>query len=92
MVTRERQDDLTAGTHDSGLSHHGRILHDSEIASPIAAGRSDRAWMAHLGWMAWLPPGLPGGGITGVVPGSGTGAGALMSGSMPAGGWITPSV
>src|SRR5438876_2017716 len=35
------------------------------------------------------PPGLPGGGITGVLPVSGVGA--RISGSTPAGGHITPS-
>ena len=36
-------------------------------------------------------PGLPGGGMTGVVPGLGFGAGTSIPGSMPPGGWITPS-
>ena len=35
---------------------------------------------------------VPGGGITGVVPGFGTGAGTVMSGVAVAGGLITPSV
>jgi hypothetical protein len=37
-------------------------------------------------------PGLPGRGITGVVPGSGTGAGICMRGSISEGGGMTPSV
>ena len=45
----------------------------------------------YLGWTRGSPPGVPGGGITGVVPGSGFGAGAWMPGSTPAGGRITPT-
>jgi hypothetical protein len=37
-------------------------------------------------------PGLPGGGMTGVVPGSGTGAGTVMLGVVSEGGVMTPSV
>lgn len=47
---------------------------------------------AYFGSTVGLPPGLPGGRITGVVPGFGTGAGADMSGAMPSGGRITPSL
>ena len=43
----------------------------------------------HLGWTFWSPPGLPGGGITGVFPA--LGVGALMAGSM-SGGQMTPVV
>jgi hypothetical protein len=39
--------------------------------------------------MVGSPPGLPGGGITGVLPASGVGA--RISGSTPAGGHNTPS-
>ena len=39
--------------------------------------------------MLGSPPGLPGGGMTGVLPVSGVGN--LISGSMPGGGQITPS-
>jgi len=44
----------------------------------------------YLGRIDGSPPGLPGGGITGVLPLFG--AGACMSGSMPGGGHGTPSV
>ena len=43
----------------------------------------------YFGRMSGLPPGLPGGGITGVLPVSGVGA--RISGSTPDGGQITPS-
>jgi hypothetical protein len=43
----------------------------------------------YFGRMSGLPPGLPGGGITGVLPASGVGA--CISGSTPAGGHSTPS-
>src|SRR6185312_1368185 len=43
----------------------------------------------YLGWTDWSPPGLPGGGITGILPAGGVGA--LMSGST-SGGHSTPSV
>jgi hypothetical protein len=43
----------------------------------------------HLGWTFWSPPGLPGGGITGVFPA--LGVGTLMAGSM-SGGQMTPAV
>jgi hypothetical protein len=42
----------------------------------------------YFGWTFWLPPGLPGGGITGVLPASGVGA--RISGSTPEGGHSTP--
>jgi len=45
---------------------------------------------SYLGSTRRSPPGVPGGGITGVVPGFGLGAGARMPGSTPAGGRITP--
>jgi hypothetical protein len=44
---------------------------------------------AYFGRMVGSPPGLPGGGITGVLPVSGVGA--RISGSTPEGGHITPS-
>src|SRR5438034_6871889 len=44
---------------------------------------------AYFGRIVGSPPGLPGGGITGVLPASG--AGARISGSMPGGGHNTPS-
>src|SRR6478672_1568821 len=43
----------------------------------------------YFGRIEGSPPGLPGGGITGVLPPSGVGA--RISGSMPAGGHSTPS-
>jgi hypothetical protein len=43
----------------------------------------------YFGRMVGSPPGLPGGGITGVLPASGVGA--WISGSIPAGGHNTPS-
>jgi hypothetical protein len=43
---------------------------------------------AYFGWTFGLPPGLPGGGITGVLPVSGVGA--RISGSTPEGGHSTP--
>ena len=43
----------------------------------------------YLGRTAGSPPGLPGGGITGVLPVSGVGA--RISGSTPVGGHSTPS-
>src|SRR6185295_10784775 len=43
----------------------------------------------YFGRIVGSPPGLPGGGITGVLPVSG--AGACISGSTPAGGHRTPS-
>src|SRR5262249_42565584 len=42
----------------------------------------------HFGWIDWSPPGLPGGGITGIVPPGGVGC--LISGSTWSGGQITP--
>ena len=44
---------------------------------------------AYFGRIVGSPPGLPGGGITGVLPASGVGA--RISGSTPAGGHKTPS-
>ena|SRR5215213_2155503 len=47
----------------------------------------------YFGSTSRLPPGLPGGGITGVVPGSGSGGRAWgISGAMSLGGRITPPV
>src|SRR5260221_11994659 len=45
--------------------------------------------MGYFGRLVGSPPGLPGGGITGVLPASGVGA--RISGSIPAGGHNTPS-
>jgi hypothetical protein len=45
---------------------------------------------AYFGFTFGSPPGLPGGGMTGMAP-SVLGAGACMSGSTPAGGQSTPS-
>jgi hypothetical protein len=45
-------------------------------------------WRSYFGCTFGLPPGLPGGGITGVLPA--LGVGARISGSTPAGGQITP--
>src|SRR5262245_44265392 len=42
----------------------------------------------HFGWMDWSPPGLPGGGMTGIGPPGGVGC--LISGSTCSGGQITP--
>jgi hypothetical protein len=56
---------------------------------------SKRAWRAkclrtgYFGRIVGSPPGLPGGGITGVLPVSGVGA--RIAGSTPAGGQSTPS-
>src|SRR5262245_31060137 len=43
---------------------------------------------AYFGWTDWSPPGLPGGGITGMGPPGGVGC--LISGSTCSGGQITP--
>jgi hypothetical protein len=51
------------------------------ISSPCQNG-------AYFGCTFGLPPGLPGGGITGIFPASGVGA--RISGSMPEGGHSTP--
>jgi hypothetical protein len=45
--------------------------------------------MRYFGRTVGSPPGLPGGGITGMLPASGVGA--RISGSTPAGGHNTPS-
>jgi hypothetical protein len=42
----------------------------------------------HFGWILGSPPGVPGGGITGVLPPPL--GGTEMPGSIPAGGQITP--
>ncbi len=51
--------------------------------------RPNTSISAYFGRRLGLPPGLPGGGITGVLPVSGVGA--RISGSTPAGGHKTPS-
>lgn len=45
----------------------------------------------HFGRTFGSPPGLPGGGITGMEPLGGVGVGACISGSTPGGGHNTPS-
>lgn len=49
----------------------------------------NRRGPGYFGRTDWSPPGLPGGGITGVLPVSGVGA--RISGSTPVGGHNTPS-
>lgn len=46
--------------------------------------------LSYFGLIVGSPPGLPGGGMTGMAP-SVLGAGACISGSTPAGGQSTPS-
>ena len=46
----------------------------------------------NFGSILGLPPGFPGGGVTRVVPGSGTGGRTDMSGLRRVGGRITPSI
>jgi hypothetical protein len=53
------------------------------------AALSDNLKRGYFGRTEGSPPGLPGGGITGILPPSGVGA--RISGSMPAGGHSTPS-
>ena len=65
------------------------LLPDSNV--PSAGGAHGIApGSSYLGSTRGLPPGVPGGGITGVVPGFRFGAGARMPGSTPAGGRISP--
>jgi hypothetical protein len=45
----------------------------------------------HFGRVFGSPPGLPGGGITGIELAGGFGVGACISGSTPGGGHSTPS-
>jgi hypothetical protein len=56
--------------------------------SPQAGGAKEES--AYFGLTVGSPPGLPGGGMTGMAP-SVEGAGACMSGSTPEGGQSTPS-
>ena len=56
-------------------------------ANPLAPQNACKR--RYLGRVVGSPPGLPGGGITGVLPVSG--AGACISGSTPGGGHSTPS-
>jgi hypothetical protein len=58
------------------LSSKARILDQS------------RESRGYFGWTLGLPPGLPSGGMTGVLPASGVGA--RISGSTPDGGHNTP--
>src|SRR5689334_11183333 len=57
----------------------GPVLFASTGAGPV-----------YLGCTPGSPPGVPGGGMTGVVFGVGSGAGAWMPGSTPDGGCTTP--
>jgi len=62
----------------------GRLL-------PVVPRNEERGGPAYyFGCIVGFPPGVPGGGMTGVVPGVGSGTGAAMPGSVPAGGRITP--
>ena len=56
-------------------------------ANPLAPQNDCKR--SYFGRIVGSPPGLPGGGITGVLPVSG--AGACISGSIPGGGHSTPS-
>ena len=56
----------------------------SMVNTALATGTSD-----YFGRIVGSPPGLPGGGMTGILPVSGVGA--RISGSTPAGGQSTPS-
>ncbi len=56
-----------------------------QAQAPSCNSISDRA-------VGLREPGLPGGGMTGVVPGSGTGAGTFMSGVASTGGRMMPSL
>ena len=60
------------------------------VVFPVASRAVAWPGSSYLGWTRGSPPGVPGGGITGVVPGCGFGAGARMPGSTPAGGRTTP--
>jgi hypothetical protein len=48
--------------------------------------------LSYFGWTFGLPPGEPGGEITGMLFGAGAGTLDWMPGSTPVGGWITPFV
>ena len=68
------------------------MLRSTLAQGPVAQTRAfrqiARKWR-YFGRIVRSPPGLPGGGITGVLPVSG--AGARISGSTPGGGHSTPS-
>ena len=61
--------------------------HDAEIAA-MAPGAEAAAALSHFGTVFGSPPGVPGGGITGIAPPSR--GGAAIFGSTPEGGQMTP--
>jgi hypothetical protein len=67
-----------------------RIEPSAEQIESVASSWVRSSAQTHFGCTFGLPPGLPGGGITGVVPASGVGA--CISGSTPLGGHKTPLV
>ena len=77
------------------VARHFSSYHAVEYFTPllmpglILKARGHDIRKGHLGWTFWSPPGLPGGGITGVFPA--LGVGTLMAGSM-SGGQMTPAV
>src|SRR5262249_56155469 len=52
----------------------------ASVTEPLDSG--------YFGWIDWSPPGVPGGGITGIAPPGGVGC--LISGSTFFGGQLTP--
>ena len=62
---------------------------DDVIDGPQLDGCGHRLRDPHFGTTVGSPPGEPGGGMTRVVPGSGSGARTAISGAMSAGGRIT---
>jgi hypothetical protein len=61
--------------------------HDAEIAA-MAPGADAAAALSHFGTVFGSPPGVPGGGMTGIAPPSR--GGAAIFGSTPEGGQMTP--
>jgi hypothetical protein len=61
--------------------------HDAEIAA-MAPGAEAAAALSHFGTVFGSPPGVPGGGMTGIAPPSR--GGAAIFGSTPEGGQMTP--
>jgi hypothetical protein len=66
-----------------------------QAAAAYPDPRRQRTWRAwgksrYFGLMSRFPPGVPGGGITGVLCGPMSGAGWVIPGSTSAGGWMTP--
>jgi hypothetical protein len=61
--------------------------HDAEIAA-MAPGAEAAAALSHFGTAFGSPPGVPGGGMTGIAPPSR--GGAAIFGSTPEGGQMTP--